>query len=74
MGPVLLVAESLHLESDRPGSLVFCGSEEAVLFTREVAESFAGVLRKISLHGRRSIATFGRFPWYSPAELGRIRG
>lgn len=31
---------------DHPASLAFSGSEEAALFTREVAESFAGVLRE----------------------------
>ncbi len=46
MGPTLPAAESLHPESDRPGSLAFFGSREAELFTREVAESFAGVLRE----------------------------
>lgn len=46
MGPTLPAAESLHPESDRPGSLAFFGSMEAELFTREVAESFAGVLRE----------------------------
>jgi hypothetical protein len=39
-------AESLVLASDRPGTLTFSGSKEADLFTREVTESLAGVLRE----------------------------
>ena len=46
MGPTLPPAGSLHLESDQPGSLAFFGSNEAELFTHEIAESFAGVLRE----------------------------
>ena len=46
MDATLPAAESLILANDRPGSLVFSGSPEAELFTREVAESLAGVLRE----------------------------
>ena len=46
MESALPPAESLALASDRPGTLAFFGSSEAGLFTREVAESLAGVLRE----------------------------
>ncbi len=46
MALTLPAAETLDLAADRPGSLIFSGSPEADLFTREVAESLAGVLRE----------------------------
>ena len=46
MDPALPSAESLALASDQPGTLAFFGSSEAGLFTREVTESLAGVLRE----------------------------
>ncbi|MDB6095027.1 MAG: hypothetical protein JWM32_2589 [Verrucomicrobia bacterium] len=42
----LPAAESLRPSSDQPGTLAFFGSPEAELFTREIAESLAGVLRE----------------------------
>ena len=46
MDPTLPAAESLSPSADQPGTLTFSGSPEAELFTREVAESLAGVLRE----------------------------
>ncbi len=43
---ILPEPDTLHPESDRPATLAFFGSDTADLFTREVAESFAGVLRE----------------------------
>ena len=39
-------ALTLHPAADRPGRLEFSGSPEAELFSREVAESLAGILRE----------------------------
>lgn len=36
----------LEVDRDKPGSIRFWGSEAAELFSRQIAESFAGVLRK----------------------------
>lgn len=36
--------QPIDLTADRPGSLLFAGSRESELFTREVAESLAGVI------------------------------
>lgn len=44
--PPVPPAVELRPGDDRPGSLAFSGSREADLFTREVAESLAGVLRE----------------------------
>lgn len=45
--------DGLRVETDRPGTLRFWGGAAADLFTREIAESYAGVLRKnyVSLPG-----------------------
>ncbi len=44
--------EACVLDADRPGRLVFSGSPEAELFTREVAESLAGVLAQTFVRER----------------------
>ncbi len=46
MDTTLPAAKILSPASDQPGTLAFFGSPEAELFTREVAESLAGVLRE----------------------------
>ncbi|HNC25053.1 MAG TPA: hypothetical protein PLU52_12690 [Opitutaceae bacterium] len=52
MGVPLPPPEACVLDADRPGRLVFSGSPEADLFTREVAESFAGVLAQTFIRQR----------------------
>ena len=46
MDTTLPPADSLSPAADQPGALAFFGSPEAELFTRECAESLAGVLRE----------------------------
>ncbi len=63
-------SNDIHLDKDQPVSLRFYGSPDADLFTRELSESFNGVLEKnfVSTAGNGSPAGFVNaslpgFPW-----------
>ena len=48
--------DGFRVETDRPGTLRFWGGAAADLFTREIAESYAGVLRKRTRGGAMSLS------------------